>query len=115
MHIVGQLHGILELPTHNPTHSTFNAVLWPVPLAGLGGGMGPFLVEPIVEDLRSVLDSPAPLHGARRLLEVLVPLVYRPAIKSALLGTDVVQLLANVLGEWRVPALLRLLCFICWA
>jgi hypothetical protein len=37
---------------------------------GLGGGMGPFLAEPLLEELQTVAESPAPLHDARRLLEV---------------------------------------------
>lgn len=32
--------------------------------------MGPFLVEPLLEELATVAESPAPLHDARRLLEV---------------------------------------------
>ena len=32
--------------------------------------MGPFLAEPLLEELRTVAESPAPLHDARRLLEV---------------------------------------------
>ncbi len=31
--------------------------------------MGPFLVEPLLEELQTAADSPAPLHDARRLLE----------------------------------------------
>jgi hypothetical protein len=32
--------------------------------------MGPFLVEPLLEELQTVIESPTPLHDARRLLEV---------------------------------------------
>ena len=121
--------------------------------------MGPFLVEPLVADLRAAAESAAPLHDARcapqaparlprpcraghcllgaaqraekpkaaavaarsrrsapgslqrraspahptpphcrRLLEVLVPLVYRPAIKAALLDAELVPVLADILG-----------------
>lgn len=50
--------------------------------AGLGGGMGVFLAEPIVDELRSVADAPDDSGDqARRVLEVLVPLMYRPAMK----------------------------------
>lgn len=31
--------------------------------------MGPFLVEPLLEELATVAESPAPVHDARRLLE----------------------------------------------
>jgi hypothetical protein len=49
--------------------------------AGLGGGMGPFLMGPLVEELKQTLNPNTPLSDARRVLEVLVPLVYRPALK----------------------------------
>ncbi len=103
--------------------------------AGLGGGMGPFLVEPLLEELQTVAESPAPLHDGRRLLEVhihlsasahaglsilmlqvdcaalhflllhqvIVPLVYRPAIKSAMLTVPFTSTLAQLLGA---PAVL---------
>ena len=50
--------------------------------AGLGGGMGIFLAGPLVEELRATLDQATsqPLD-CRRMLELLVPLVYRPAMK----------------------------------
>lgn len=32
--------------------------------------MGPFLVQPLLEELQTVAESPAPLHDGRRLLEV---------------------------------------------
>lgn len=55
-------------------------------------------MEPLREELRAVAASAAPLHDARRLLEVLVPLAYRPAIKAALLDADVLPVLADILG-----------------
>lgn len=61
--------------------------------------MGPFLVEPLLAELATVAESPAPLHDARRLLEVLVPLVYRPAIKAAMLAAPFASTLAHLLGE----------------
>lgn len=67
--------------------------------AGLGGGMGPFLVEPIIEELKGVAASPAPLHDARRLLEVLVPLVYRPALKAALLDGELLPVMVDILDD----------------
>ncbi|KAL4436605.1 hypothetical protein ABPG75_003744 [Micractinium tetrahymenae] len=66
--------------------------------AGLGGGMGPFLVEPLLEELATVAESPAPVHDARRLLEVIVPLVYRPALKAAMLAAPFTSTLAQLLG-----------------
>ena len=59
--------------------------------------MGPFIMEPLLEELHTVPESPAPLHDARRLLEVLVPLVYRPAIKSAMLAVPFTSALAQLL------------------
>lgn len=53
----------------------------PLSSAGLGGGMGMFLAGPLAEELRAAPAAEAPLVAGRRALEVLVPLVYRPAIK----------------------------------
>ncbi len=43
--------------------------------------MGVFLAGPLVEELRAAPASEAPLAAGRRVLEVLVPLAYRPALK----------------------------------
>ena len=43
--------------------------------------MGVFLAGPLAEELRAAPGAEAPLPAARRILEVLVPLVYRPAVK----------------------------------
>ncbi len=43
--------------------------------------MGVFLAGPLVEELRVAPASEAPLAAGRRVLEVLVPLAYRPALK----------------------------------
>ncbi len=51
--------------------------------AGLGGGMGMFLAGPLVEELKGEVASSSPLDS-RRMLELLVPLVYRPAMKVRL-------------------------------
>ena len=50
-------------------------------LAGLGGGMGGFVVKPLQEELAEACQHDKALADARRCLEVLVPLAYRPAIK----------------------------------
>ena len=59
------------------------------PLTGLGGGMGMFLAGPLVEELKDEVASASPLDS-RRMLELLVPLVYRPAMKVhfAVLGVQ---------------------------
>ena len=49
--------------------------------AGLGGGMGLFLMGPLALQLQDAAESSAPVLPAMRLLTVLVPLVYRPALK----------------------------------
>ena len=50
--------------------------------AGLGGGMGVFLAGPLMEELKAAANGRSALLGAaRRILEILVPLVYRPAMK----------------------------------
>jgi hypothetical protein len=61
--------------------------------------MAPFLAEPLLEELRGAAETAVPLHDARRLLEVLVPLAYRPAIKAALLDAGLLPLMADILGE----------------
>jgi hypothetical protein len=43
--------------------------------------MGVFLAGPLAAELRAAPGAEAPLPAARRILEVLVPLVYRPAVK----------------------------------
>lgn len=50
-------------------------------LAGLGGGMGLFLAEPLAQELALAIAPTSPLAHARRLLTILVPLAYRPAMK----------------------------------
>ena len=49
--------------------------------AGLGGGMGVFLGGPIVDELKDCVGATDVPASARRVLEVMVPLVYRPAMK----------------------------------
>ena len=43
--------------------------------------MGLFLADPLVEELTAAAATTSPLSNARRVLEVMVPLVYRPAMK----------------------------------
>ena len=43
--------------------------------------MGLFLLGPLAQQLQDAADSRAPVLPATRLLTVLVPLVYRPALK----------------------------------
>ena len=43
--------------------------------------MGGFVVKPLQEELAESCQADKPLADARRCLEVLVPLAYRPAIK----------------------------------
>jgi hypothetical protein len=53
--------------------------------AGLGGGMGPFLAAPLVEELtgsyRAAEKGLRPWAECRRVLEVLAPLAAKPAMK----------------------------------
>lgn len=71
--------------------------------AGLGGGMGLFLAGPLAEELRAATAAEAPLVAGRRVLEVLVPLVYRPAIKAALLQLETAAGLARLLATAAAP------------
>ena len=52
--------------------------------AGLGGGMGIFLAEPITKALNEALTARAALSEVRRVLEIIVPLAYRPPIKVSM-------------------------------
>lgn len=59
--------------------------------AGLGGGMGPFLAAPLVEELVAAYRGAEKGSGSwgdcRRVLEVLTPLAAKPAMKvRGLLG-----------------------------
>lgn len=49
--------------------------------------MGPFLVEPLLEELQTAAESPAPLHDARRLLE------------ASAVGRDVCGCVVRVIGS----------------
>jgi hypothetical protein len=90
--------------------------------AGLGGGMGVFLARPIVDVLTAAAAAAtaapaaaaagrapsarpsstavtAAHAAARRALEVLVPLAYRPAVKAALLDLGAVDSLTRLLAR----------------
>ncbi len=57
--------------------------------AGLGGGMPPFLAEPLTVALNALVrggSGAGPLTDARRLLEVMAPLAYKPTIKVRAAG-----------------------------
>jgi len=69
--------------------------------AGFGGGMGEFILKPIVAALESGAASQTPAHDLRKVLELLVPLVYRPALKAALLDTTGPSTLAHILRKQR--------------
>jgi hypothetical protein len=53
--------------------------------------MGGFVVKPLQEELAESCRADRPLADARRCLEVLVPLAYRPAIKVQLLSSLSIQ------------------------
>ena len=55
---------------------------------GLGGGMGVFLAQPITSALNEALATSAALSEVRRILELIVPLAYRPPIKVDLNDCD---------------------------
>ncbi len=69
--------------------------------SGLGGGMGAFMVGPLMEELAEAAQPSKPLFDARRCLEVLVPLAYRPAIKvrTLCLSSATVVHLGSSVGE----------------
>ena len=73
--------------------------------AGLGGGMGPFLSRPLADALADAAAPASPLATGRAVLETLVPLAYRPAVKAALLDLGAASALAKVLAR-AVPAAL---------
>jgi hypothetical protein len=68
--------------------------------AGFGGGMGEFIIKPILAALQLGTASQTPAHDVRKVLELLVPLVYRPALKAALLDSLAPAILADVLRKF---------------
>ena len=65
--------------------------------AGCAGGMGAFVIAPIVAALEAGVASVTPSIDLRIVLEVMVPLVYRPALKAAFLDSTAPAVLAQVL------------------
>lgn len=68
--------------------------------AGLGGGMGSFLMNPIGTILENTMTSSNLLHDARKMLELLVPLSYQPAIKAAILDSSIPANIAKLIGAY---------------
>ncbi len=68
--------------------------------AGLGGGMGTFLMGIIAtqfdEALLPMTFAQVGMYDARKVLELLVPLLYQPALKSAALDTTIPQTVAKM-------------------
>ena len=68
--------------------------------AGLGGGMGTFLMGIISTQLDEALlpmtFAQVGMYDARKVLELLVPLLYQPALKSAALDTPIPQTVAKM-------------------
>jgi len=64
--------------------------------AGLGGGMGTFLLGPFGSTLESCIDSSTLLYDSRKILELLVPILYQPAIKAAALDSSIPADLAKL-------------------
>lgn len=71
--------------------------------AGLGGGMGVFLSGPIIAELGAASQAADPLASGRRILEVVVPLCYRPALKAAFLQLECGGALARLLAAIASP------------
>ena len=63
--------------------------------SGLGGGMGSFLMGILYKYLNLSLSSASSLYDSRKLLEILVPLLYQPALKAAALDSLVPLTLAK--------------------
>ena len=71
---------------------------WLARAGGCGGPMGKFVLGPLEVALQTAVASDVPANDARIVLEVLVPLVYRPALKAAMLdvGMRIPRLLVQV-------------------
>ena len=50
---------------------------------GLGGGVGTFLAGPLMAELEVCSSEEYSTRDMRRMLEILVPLMYRPAMKAS--------------------------------
>jgi len=75
--------------------------------SGFGGGMGEFIQRPLVAALESGAASQTPAHDVRKVLELLVPLVYRPALKAALLDTTGPTTLAHILRKQKKKIIIK--------
>ena len=71
--------------------------------AGLGGGMGSFLMGIVSSRFNDIISMPVlaayVLYDMRRILEIMVPLLYQPAIKAAALDTLIPLNLANLVEK----------------
>jgi len=65
--------------------------------AGLGGGMGVFLVEPIMKELTSLIKNSGTPSDYYRLVEIVSGLIHWPAIKAAFLDSKLVSSISRLL------------------
>jgi hypothetical protein len=63
--------------------------------SGLGGGMGTFLIGILNKHINLSFSSASMLYDSRKLLEILVPLLYQPALKAAALDSPIPLTLAK--------------------
>ena len=75
---------------------------------GLGGGLGRLLAEPILKAMQESTEAGKNLSEARRVLEMVVPLAYRPPLKVCV----PVVALPRAWSPWHACFLIlsRLLC-----
>lgn len=66
--------------------------------SGLGGGMGAFLIGVVSSHLTDAIKSSSFLHDMRQTLELLVPILYQPALKAAALDSSIPIHLSNLVG-----------------
>lgn len=66
--------------------------------SGLGGGMGAFLIGVLSSHLNDAMKSSSFLHDMRRTLELVVPILYQPALKAAALDSSIPVNLSNLVG-----------------
>lgn len=67
--------------------------------AGLGGGMAPFLIKPIVTELASLVKNGSSSSDAYRMAEVLNALLPWPAIKAAFLDAKLMSSVSRFIHE----------------
>eukprot|EP00210_Caulerpa_lentillifera_P003451 g3293.t1 len=82
--------------------------------AGLGGGMGVFLVEPIMKELTLLIKNNGTPSDYYRLVEIVTGLVHWPAIKAAFLDfklvSSVSRLLHSLAPECEKEGSLLIIC-----